>query len=251
MEILSKKKIILKPRFGTGGQGIIKVTLAVDGNYSVNNKIKTKVEFFNLISKLNDYIAVEFIQQSTFSEKFFPDSTNTIRITTYCNPKTNEGEILYSLMRFGRTKSAPADNVGAGGIYSLIDLNTGKLMQAIELGENGKYSFHKSHPDTKVNIVDVDIPQWDNLKQSFKNLASLISPYIKFAGWDIILTDNSYFLIEGNNGPDLYIQGPDFPLAVNSNVQNFLRFNFITLNFVPIIVFVYLFSLIYCKIFNI
>ena len=227
IEILTKKKIILKPRFGTGGQGIIKVALAEDGNYFINNKIITKEEFINFISKLNDYIAVEFIQQSTFSEKFFPDSTNTIRITTYCDPKTNDGEILYSLMRFGRKKSAPADNVGTGGIYSLIDLNTGKLKQAIELGENGKYTFHNSHPDTKVNIVNVDIPQWDNLKQSFKNLASLISPYIKFAGWDIILTDNSYYLIEGNNGPDLYIQGPEYPLASNHNEKNFLRSNFI------------------------
>lgn len=130
-EILAKKKIILKPRFGTGGQGIIKVALAENGKYSINNKIINEEKFINFISKLNDYIAVEFIKQSIFSENFFPDSTNTIRITTYCNPKTNEGEIFYSLMRFGRAKSAPVDNVGAGGIYSLIDINTGKLKQAI------------------------------------------------------------------------------------------------------------------------
>lgn len=224
-EILAKKKIILKPRFGTGGQGIIKVAPAADGKYSINNKILSEEEFVNFISKLNDYIAVEFIQQSTFSEFFFPDSTNTIRITTYCNPKTNEGEILYSLMRFGRAKSAPADNVGAGGIYSLIDINTGKLKQAIELGENGKYTFHKSHPDTKVNIVDVKIPQWDKLKHNFKNLASLISPYIKFAGWDIILTEDSYYLIEGNNGPELYIQGPSYPLAKSDSFLKIIKTN--------------------------
>lgn len=224
--ILNNKKLIFKPRFGTGGEGIFKVSQS-EGSFFVNDEALTKNEFNNFIKSLREYIVVEFIQQSEFSAKFFSYSTNTIRITTYCDPVTGQSEILYALMRFGRKKSAPADNVGAGGIYSLIDIITGKLNDSIELLQNGKFSFHNSHPESGAAIAGEIIPRWSKLKQEIKNLATLISPYIKFAGWDIILTDESFYLIEGNNGPDLYIQGPCFPLAQDAQVKKFLIMNFI------------------------
>lgn len=220
LDILKSKKIILKPRFGTAGQGIYKVENSGE-DIIINNKIYNTESFKNFIFNLRDYIAVEFITQSRFSESFFNKSVNTIRITTFANPETGEGKILYALMRFGRDKSAPADNVGTGGIYSLIDTETGKLRKAIELLDYGNFKYHDHHPDTQTPVTNILIPRWQTLKDELIDLATLIHPYIKFAGWDIILTDDDYYLIEGNNGPDLYIQGPDNPLKSNSDFKDF------------------------------
>lgn len=222
---LNEKILILKPRFGTSGQGVFKVQKISQNEFKINNKNYSFDEFKELILSLDDYIAVEFIQQGKFSEKFFRGSTNTIRITTYYDQSTNSGKILYALMRFGLSKSAPVDNVGAGGIYSRIDLDSGKLNYAIELLKRGKYRILDSHPETGVNIKGEYIPYWNKLEKDFTHLAEYIYPYIKFSGWDIILTDNSYYLIEGNNGPELYIQGPDKPLAIDEIFIEFLREN--------------------------
>lgn len=222
---LNEKILILKPRFGTSGQGVFKVKMLSQNEFKINNKRYSIEQFKEFILSLNDYIAVEFIQQGKFSEKFFQESANTIRIATYYDQSTNSGKILYALMRFGRSKSAPVDNVGSGGIYSRIDLGTGKLNFAIELLERGKYRILDSHPETGVNIRGEYIPLWNKLEKDFTHLAEYIHPYIKFSGWDIILTDNGYYLIEGNNGPELYIQGPDKPLAIENTFIKFLRTN--------------------------
>lgn len=223
LKILEQKKIIIKPRFGSGGQGITKIERKNENEFLLNNHIFSKKELQNWILTQDDVIVVEYIKQSSFSERFFSNSANTIRITTYINPESKEGKILYALMRFGTSKSAPADNVGAGGIYALIDVETGRLGRAIELMELGKYRYHDFHPESKMPIKNVWIPGWHELKNDFIKLATLLSPYIRFAGWDIILTDESYYLIEGNNGPDLYIQGPDNPLAISIEIKKFLK----------------------------
>lgn len=223
LKILENNAIITKPRFGTGGKDITKIERKSENEFLLNNQIFSKEKLQNWILTRDDFIIVKYIKQSTFSEKFFDNSANTIRITTYVNPESKEGKILYALMRFGTNRSAPADNVGAGGVYALIDIESGQLGKAIELLDLGKYRHLDIHPESKVPIENVYIPGWGELKNDFIKLSSLLSPYIKFAGWDIILTDDSYYLIEGNNGPDLYIQGPDNPLAISKDIKAFLK----------------------------
>lgn len=225
IELLENNTLIMKPRFGTSGQGIIKIEKINHNFYKLNETITDINYLKDFIGSLDDYIVVRFIKQGNFAERFFAESTNTIRITTFSDPNSFKGKILYALMRFGTKKSIPVDNVGSGGIYATIDIETGKLDTAIKLFENGKFVYHIEHPETKVQIKDIHIPEWQEIKNDFIQLSTLISPYIKFAGWDIILTDDKYYLIEGNNGPDLYIQGPDKPLALDDSFINFLKTN--------------------------
>ena len=127
-------------------------------------------------------------------------------------------------MRFGRTNSFPVDNISSGGLYSMIDLSTGKLNDSIEEGGDGSLRLHKNHPDTSILIRDVIIPKWDDLSKFFIKTAKLISTFIKVVGWDIILTDDSFVVIEGNNSPDLTVQGRDYPMAKNIETREFLKY---------------------------
>ncbi len=73
-------------------------------------------------------------------------------------------------------------------------------------------------------LREVSIPRWDELKEFFIKLGSIISPFIKIVGWDIILTDDSFVVLEGNNGPDLYNnQGAGYLLAKIPEVKKFLE----------------------------
>ncbi len=222
--LIEQKKLIFKPLLGTGGSGILMVEANNNAGLFVNKKPITPDGLKKLITTLNQYLVSDFIQQGEFAAKFFPDTANTIRITTICDPDLASSFIPYSFMRFGRQKTIPADNIALGGLFSMIDLDTGKLSAAFEINKNKKIKLHDAHPDTGVTIKGVIIPGWDSLRNFFIGIGSVIKPFIKIAGWDIILTNDSFYVIEGNNGPDLYMQGASYPFAKIPEVKKFLEY---------------------------
>ena len=224
LELLkSCKKLILKPLLGARGKGIFLIESTLNGNFRVNKKEKNLNEIEEFLKTLNEYFVSEFIEQGNFSKQFFPDSTNTIRITTFFNPLTRSAITPYALMRFGRPKTIPADNAAIGGIYALIDLETGMLDGGVEVLGKGNIVNHSVHPDTEVQIKGVIIPNWKSLMNIFNETAVVISPFLKIVGWDIVLTEDTFYVIEGNNGPDLIIQGHEHPLAKDEDVSQFLK----------------------------
>lgn len=223
MELLTKKRLILKPLFGTHGKGILLLEYIGSNEYKVNKKTVNANELENLIKSLDDYLVSEFIVQSTFSKQFFPDTTNTLRLTTFCDPAKPSSFIPYGYMRFGRAKTIPVDNRSSGGIISFIDLNTGQLGKALE-SNNGKTTLIDAHPESGTVITGAMIPRWNEIKDFFINLGGVIKPFIKVAGWDVVLTEDSFYVIEGNNGPDLLFQGAGYPIGKDPEVLNFLKY---------------------------
>ena len=225
IELAQQRKLILKPLMGTAGNGILLFEVKQNSEMFLNNKPIRKGNFFDIVRTLNTYLVTEFVEQGKFSRNFFPETANTIRLTTFYYDQKSIPFIPYSFMRFGRTNSFPADNIARGGIFSMIDIRTGKLTEAFEAVKNQKPILYERHPDTNMLIKGVSIPRWDNLKEFFIKIGHIISPFIKIVGWDIILTDDSFVVLEGNNGPDLYNnQGAGYLLASNPEVKNFLEY---------------------------
>jgi len=226
IDLAKQRKIILKPMMGTGGNGIILLEVKNDSGLFINKKPVTQDDLHNIIESLDTYLVTEIIEQGEFAKKFFPDTANTIRLTTFYDSETSVPFIPYSFMRFGRKNSIPADNISQGGIFSMIDVNTGQLTDAIEIVKNQKPNLLQKHPDTDAVIKGVIIPRWDQLKEFFIKLGCIISPFMKIVGWDIILTDDSFVVLEGNNGPNLYNnQGAGYPLAKVPEVKKFLEYH--------------------------
>ena len=223
IELAKQKKLILKPLLGTGGTGIILIENKNNTDFYLNKKQTSLEDIKRQIDSLDTCLVTEFIEQGKFSKQFFPNSANTIRITTLCDPDISSSFIPYSFMRFGRQKTIPADNISLGGMFSMIDIDTGELSEAIEIVKHGEINLHANHPDTNILIKGVTIPNWNFLKDFFIEIGSVIKPFIKIAGWDIILTDDSFVVIEGNNGPDLYMQGASYPFAKIPEVKKFLK----------------------------
>ena len=192
----------------------------------LNKKQIQEDKLIEIIKSLNTYLVTEFVEQGKFSEDFFPDTANTIRLTTFYDNDTSFPFIPYSFMRFGRKNSIPADNISQGGIFSMINVETGELTEAFEIVRFEKPNLLERHPDTNALIKGVKIPQWDQLKEFFIRLGCIINPFIKVVGWDIILTDDSFVVLEGNNGPNMYNnQGAGYPLAKIPEVKKFLEYH--------------------------
>jgi hypothetical protein len=94
------------------------------------------------------------------------------------------------------------DNVCAGGLYAVIDLDTGII-------RSGGYKQNKMsgeelliHPDTGRKIIGYQIPEWDSLIALVNELANSI-PEQKLVGWDFALSDKGWVMVEGNTRPSL------------------------------------------------
>ena len=223
MDFLFDRKLIFKRVNGSHGRGVLLVEGHRTKGFRINTRETSAAKVEELLRSVDNYLVCEFIEQGSFSKQFFPDTTNTLRILTFCDPLKPSASVLYSLMRFGRPHTIPADNADRGGVRAVIDLKTGVLGDVVETVGNGEIRVHSKHPDTEVQIAGVQIPRWERIVKDLKSVASVIKPLVKIVGWDVVLTEDSYAVIEGNNASDVFAQGIDFPFARNREFLNFMK----------------------------
>lgn len=200
MELKEKayKKIFIKPVDGQGGYGIIIFHLSENGKY-INNNVELSETFLLNISKENDYIIQEGIDQDESITKIYPSAVNTFRIAT-----ENIGgkvRVLCSALRIGK-QGNEVDNASQDGIVLGIDYNTGNCND-YACDENDEI-FYK-HPDTNFVFKNHNINGWDSIVNFTLQCASKL-PQFTYLGWDIALTKEGPMAIETNLefGLDLY-----------------------------------------------
>lgn len=184
--VMKLGKVICKPiSMGCGG-GIFVA--------EINSKEDAKLHFNTIMSYGGEWIVEELIRQSAEMASWNPTSVNTIRFTTF---KDKYGIHFHCpFMRSGRA-GAVLDNAGRGGIYAIIDINTGKIasMGHDELGKE-----YAKHPDSGIKYIGWQVPCWEELKQLATEMHNTIMPMHKYIGWDFALTDAGWVVIEGNWG---------------------------------------------------
>lgn len=214
---------VIKPIRNGGGYGIF-VLKKIKEEYYLNEKQVDEKELEKVISKLHNYVVNEFVGQSNFSKEFYPKTTNTIRILTMIDPVTNKPFIPIAVQRMGNLTSIPADNWTQGGLSAEIDLNSGELGEGVTYPKNGKLEWYSEHPETKSKIMGKIVPYWHEIKESILNAASLY-PYIKYVGWDIVITDDGFSVLEGNNFSDVNLLQVHRPLLSDERVSKFYKYH--------------------------
>lgn len=128
-------------------------------------------------------------------------SLNTIRVTTYLD---DYGRVTIHLpfFKIGQGGSF-VDNGGSGGIFALIDADTGVI---ISNGKDENNTVYERHPDTGVTLKGFRIPEWDSLK-NFAEEAARMFPEARYAGWDMALSaDSGWLVVEVNCRTQFYGQ---------------------------------------------
>lgn len=177
---------ISKPIDGARGCGILKLS---------SDEVPT-LQALQLKAKA-DCMCEGLIEQGAELSKFHESSVNSLRMISVIN---NEGKytLLCALFRCGRG-GAVVDNVGAGGLASLVDVNTGEIITDGTLG--GK--MFETHPDTGMKFKGFSIPKWNDLCRVTEE-AHRSKPKQKLFGWDFAFTKNGEWdLIEVNPFPSI------------------------------------------------
>ena len=136
----------------------------------------------------------------------------TLRVLT-CLNTNGEPEVVAAMLRSSCGTSRTVDNLHAGGIGALIDLETGMLSKSSNLGSDARLGWFSAHPDTGAPIEGRIVPDWEATKAFAVGAHRHFSDRV-VVGWDIAILNDGPILIEGNGNPDLDI------------LQRFMRYGF-------------------------
>jgi len=197
----SRKKLALKPSWGESGGGFYVMEYR-DDKILLNNTPLEITGLTNFIKAHNNYIITEYIKQNKYSGNINASSVNTVRLVCCRNNNDDEFHIARSFHRFGRAGYF-VDNVGSpgGSILAMIDIETGKISNTGMLRERSKPRKAitvKDHPDSGARIEGIQIPHWSFMIRKVLEILNRLS-FLKYASLDIVITENSFKIIEINS----------------------------------------------------
>lgn len=186
-----------KPQRGSQGQGFYKFSFH-EGKYYLNHKEATKDEVRSILNNEEDqYLITEYIQMHSTLKKIYDGAVNTLRIIVF--KKDGKTPVIgNAYMRFGSSKTGAVDNMGAGGMFVQVDIDTGRFHNGKIITENSILPC-SHHPDTG-ELIEGILPNWDLVKQGVIDL-SYAMPQLEYLGFDVAISEDGMKLPEINRAP--------------------------------------------------
>jgi hypothetical protein len=188
----------------------------------VNGRIATADELHSLLGGLDRYIATAFVEQAEYARRIHSPTTNTLRVLTLVD---DAGPFVANVVhRFGTSRSYPIDNFhqGRGGICADVNVPAATLGKALSLGAHHERICHEVHPETGSQIEGVSIP---GLPWALEGVleAARCFPEATCVGWDLVITDKGYSVIEANAPPGIVVSQAHGPLLAHPRVAAYFR----------------------------
>lgn len=211
IEILKNEHYLcLKHTHSSVGQGFFLVKYE-NGNYSINNKITTIENLKNFVDSLNEYIVTEYVVQHEYANKIHASSVNSIRMLCAWDYEKKEFFLARCFHRFGCNGNI-VDNVGSGnGVLVFVDTESGVCLNygAENKNKSGdKYVENIIHPDCNLPLAGLQIPNFKKVKAKVLQMANSVS-FLRWVGFDVVITENSFKILETNSLSSLIDQGRD------------------------------------------
>jgi hypothetical protein len=214
-------QMVLKPLAGTQGVGV-HLLEERGGVITLDGLSLTDGELLAKMHRWQDYLVTDYVRQHSYAAKIFPESTNTVRLLTLWDNEAGAPFIASAVHRFGVAKTAPVDSWTRGGVSAAIDLQTGVLTKAGPKPHRQAPCLSPCHPETGQQIEGVTIPYWPLIQERLLEIAAALH-FIPYIGWDIIVTENGFQIIEANNCPDLLMFQIHGPLLANPRTRRFFE----------------------------
>jgi hypothetical protein len=219
--------LFVKPRIGRGGSN------AERWNYDGqdwHNRTLGKLDANGLLKHLaslsveRDYI----VQPRIANHPDLADVNNgalaTVRVVT-CRNEAGGFEATDAAFRMAIGTNDTVDNFHAGGIAAAVDMATGRLGPASNMGLKPDIGWRTVHPNTGAAIEGRILPIWPKVLD-LATRAHAAFPERVVVGWDIAILADGPAVVEGNIKPDLDIHQrvTRAPLG-NGRLAELLAFN--------------------------
>lgn len=216
-------RLVAKPARSLRGRGVQFLRLE-NGAFHVDGKETTEEAFIASLDKDTLYIVCPHVQQHQSIADIFPDATATFRMLTFYDEDAQKAEIVATIARIGTAKSAPFETQFLGGILSMVDPETGLLSAALAIKNDKRPDgivASTTHPDTGVRIEGFKVPNWENVRDTMLDLCSDL-PLFEMIGWDLIVTNEGFQILEANVRPGQDVVQMHFPMLSNPRFRKYL-----------------------------
>lgn len=199
--------LFLRPLSGSGGRGASVWHYLANGNYrnataGVLNESEL-VRHLVGISEQEPCIGRLLVSNHPELVEISQDALSSIRVVT-CLDESGRPEITHAVLRMARTPGVVVDNFHAGGIAARVDLGTGIVGAATDLGTSRVTRWWETHPNTGAQILGRRIPMWNEVARLARNAHAAFSDQV-VVGWDVAVLEYGPRLIAGTDAPDLDI----------------------------------------------
>lgn len=196
--------VFVKIKNGRGGRGAEKWN-HVDGRFRNSDGRSFSQEEFGRYLIKRSQIEKRIVQYCLVNHSSLSDinlgALATVRILTVRDERGGI-EATHAVLRMPQRRGAPVDNIHAGGIAAPVDLRTGKLGRATDLGLRTTSRWHDVHPETGAPILGRELPHWQAALDLVKRAHALIGDRV-VVGWDVAMLEDGPCLVEGNGKPDV------------------------------------------------
>lgn len=214
---------VFRPTWAGSGQGVFFLNREDDG-LRLNGRSVTPGEACTLLSRLDRYMSTRFQEQAAYSRNIYPGSTNTLRIVTLWDAASRNAVLAAVSHRFGLARSGLLDRFhgGLGGICTEVSRVDGTLGPALMLTPQGALASHSHHPDTGAPIQGVVVP---GLRPCLEEMLATANefPYCPWIGWDVVMTDSGYSIIEANTLPAFSLSQAHTPLLKDPRTRQIFQ----------------------------
>lgn len=213
-----KKALAFKLAVGRAGKGFIVARYVNKNEYWFNDNKYSYDTALRLIEQLNGYLISEFVQQCDAYRKIWDRTAHTLRVQT-CNIGNGKAEVVFSFLRFGSSKALHAVNhiIDPGIFTAIIDIDTGHTIKIITSDVNRQQCEVEFHPDTD-EFMKIDVPNWALIISKCKEMHDFM-PELAWLGWDIMVTNEGFKILEINTFSGLVAVESVEPIMTSSRLK--------------------------------
>jgi hypothetical protein len=198
--------LFVKPVCGRGGKGAQRWDF--DGRFyqsSSDEQLTSEALLSKLAhkSRTTPLLAQDRLHNHPALEPLNNDALSTVRVLT-CLNEMGVPEIVGAAMRMAIGSNHVVDNLHAGGIAASVDIDTGVLGPASNLGADSSFGWTDHHPVSGARITGTQLPMWPEVCDFALRAHRAFDDRV-LVGWDIAITPDGPVLVEGNGAPDLDI----------------------------------------------
>ena len=209
---LPRTDLFVKPRKGSGGRGAARWTFIPAGAAGEAHFIRgdgltrTPGELRQMIidqSRKEDLLVQTTLVNDAALADINCGALATIRIVS-CRNEVGAFEVTDAAFRMPRVRGSAVDNFHAGGIAAAVDIGSGRLGPATDLGLSPQSGWFDTHPVSGAPIVGRELPLW---REACALAERAHAHFDDFAviGWDVAILAEGPCIIEANGAPDLDI----------------------------------------------
>ena len=209
-------KLVLKQLRGKGGKEVL--ICEYDDGFLLDGEPISEAGLADRLAALSGYLVTEYVEQHDYASDLYPHSPNTIRLLTIWDDEVGELLTPMAVHRIGTERSRPIDNFSVGGIAAEIDLETGRLGEAVQFPFDGEVNWYRTHPDTGDPIAGEAVPDWRRIRSTVETIA-LEHTNVPAIGWDVIVDRaGEPVIIEANTGTDFDMMQVHRPFLLDADV---------------------------------